>query len=263
MIRTESTICRLHRSPAQRGKDPTVRRSDRVGGGFAAGRLSPLFTVVPSEFRGTRIRGCPPSASAGYGFAGVRLIPPRRPGGGVAPGPFPARRGTCRRDFAPPGGERWGYLHSLVMRHALLLRSVVRLLTEGEAVLEAAYLWRRHPRMVLYALVAFAAMVLVAAGVGWDEWPSRFGFGLAAAAVVVFATTDYRVLARTPDRLVLCSASRIRQIARGIISSHPVDVLPEIEESSMLVATWRFDGESYSVPKSSERAMLVIGRSSW
>ncbi len=59
------------------------------------------------------------------------------------------------------------------MRHAILLRSVARLLKDGESLVDAAYMWRRHPHMLWYGGAAFAALVAVAAAVGWQDWPAR------------------------------------------------------------------------------------------
>ncbi len=144
------------------------------------------------------------------------------------------------------------------MRHILLLRSVARLLNEGEGLVEAAYLWRRHPYMLWYGGAAFGALVAVASSVGWQEWPARIGFGAAAAAVAIYSTSDYRVLARTPDRLILLQASRIRQVARSIIKTYPANTPVTMEDGNMLATTWTFDAITYTVPKSSERSIRLI-----
>lgn len=112
--------------------------------------------------------------------------------------------------------------------------------------------------MVWYGAGAFAGLVAMAASVGWQEWPARFGFGAAASAIAVYSTTDYRVLARTRDRLVLLQASRIRQTARSIIGTYPAEANITVEDGNMLATTWGFDGVSYTVPKSSERSMRMI-----
>jgi len=144
------------------------------------------------------------------------------------------------------------------MRHAILLRSVARLLNDGESLVDAAYLWRRHPYMFWYGGVAFIALVAIAASVGWQEWPSRVGFGAGAAAVAIYSTTDYRVLARTGGRLILFRASRIRQVARSVIESYPSSTPIEMVDGNMLATSWSLAGASYTVPKSSERSMRLI-----
>ncbi|MBK5268133.1 MAG: hypothetical protein JJE47_11940 [Acidimicrobiia bacterium] len=144
------------------------------------------------------------------------------------------------------------------MRHAILLRSVARLLNEGESLVDAAYMWRRHPYMLWYGGLAFVALVAIAASVGWQEWPSRLGFGAGAAAIAIYSTTEYRVLARTPGRLILCKASRIRQVARSITEDYPTRTPLTMVDGNMLATTWAFEGLTYTVPKSSERSMRVI-----
>ncbi len=144
------------------------------------------------------------------------------------------------------------------MRHAILLRSVARLLNDGESLVDAAYMWRRHPHMLWYGGAAFAVLVAVAAAVGWQEWPARVGFGAAAAAIAIYSTTDYRVLARTPEQLVLFRASRIRQVARSVIDYYPITTPIEMVDGNMLATSWGFAGGSYTVPKSSERSIRLI-----
>lgn len=144
------------------------------------------------------------------------------------------------------------------MRHAILLRSVARLLNEGESLVDAAYMWRRHPHMLLYGGAAFVALVAVAAAVGWQDWPARIGFGAAAGAVAIYSTTDYRVLARTPGRLILFRASRIRQVAQSVLEYYPVTAHIEMVDGNMLATSWGFDAQTYTVPKSSERSMRLI-----
>lgn len=144
------------------------------------------------------------------------------------------------------------------MRHAILLRSVARLLKEGEPLVDAAYMWRRHPHMLWYGGAAFALLVAVAAAVGWQEWPARVGFGAAGGAVAVYSTTEYRVLARTSERLVLFQASRIRQVARSVIDYYPAATPIEMVDGNMLATSWSFSGVSYTVPKSSERSIRLI-----
>ena len=141
------------------------------------------------------------------------------------------------------------------MRHALLLKSVARLLGEDDPLVDAVYMWRRHPHMIWYGAAAFVAMVVVAAGVGWDEWSSRVSLGAVAAAVAFYATTDYRILARTSNHLVLLTASKIRQVAKAVIETYPVESAIDLTDGNMLATSWQFDGEIYTVPKSSERSM--------
>ena len=149
-------------------------------------------------------------------------------------------------------------VQSRPMRHALLLRSVARLLGDQDPLIDAAYMWRRHPHMIWYGAAAFVAMVVVAAGVGWDEWSSRVSLGAVAAAVAVYATTDYRILARTSNHLVLLTASKIRQVAKAVIQTYPSGSAIDLTDGNMLATSWQFDGELYTVPKSSERSMRSI-----
>ncbi len=112
--------------------------------------------------------------------------------------------------------------------------------------------------MVWYGGAAFVTLVAVAGSVGWQDWPARFGFGAAAAAVAIYSTTDYRVLARTPGRLILFRASRIRQVVQSVLEYYPETAPIEMVDGNMLATSWGFDGQTYTVPKSSERSMRLI-----
>jgi len=134
----------------------------------------------------------------------------------------------------------------------------MRFVDEGTEVTEAAYMWRRHRRMVPFAAAAFIGMVAVAASVGWDDWPTRVAIGLAGAAVAVAASTEYKVLAQTSDgAILLLRASRIRQAATRLLETLPSDVTIERVGGTVLAADWQVADSVYTVPRSSEQA---IGR---
>ena len=71
--------------------------------------------------------------------------------------------------------------------------------------------------MFPFGAAAFVGMVLVADWAGTNDWPTRIVLARQAVAVAVAATTDYKVLAQTSSGMVLLRASRIRQVATGMI----------------------------------------------
>lgn len=143
------------------------------------------------------------------------------------------------------------------MRRNVLVRSVKRLLPDA-TVFDVAYVWVRHPSGLLYAAGAFIALVLVGMAVGFDEWPSRIGLGIAGGAVAMSATTEYRVLAHTDEGLVLLAGGRVRQVARRIIRVLPPDSRVEIVRDTMLTTDWTIGDTEYTVPKSSQRSIERI-----
>ena len=144
------------------------------------------------------------------------------------------------------------------MRKANLLRSIARLLDDGTAVVEAVYMWKRHRLMFPFGIVSFVGMVVVAEWAGWDEWATRIVIGLAAVAVAVAASTDYRVLAQTSDALFLLQASRIRQAATRLLEKLPPDATIRPVGGTILAADWEVAGSVYTVPRSSEQAISRI-----
>lgn len=123
---------------------------------------------------------------------------------------------------------------------------------------EAAYIWIRHRWVVPYTAAVFAALVLLTPIATIDEWATRIVIGLAGGAVAVGATTDYFVLALVEDGLVLCTASRIRQVARALAERLPGDTRLEPAGGTMLVSDWQIGDRRYTVPRSSEQPMQRI-----
>jgi len=144
------------------------------------------------------------------------------------------------------------------VRKKVLLRSVVRFLDEGTHVVDAAYMWQRHRLMIPFAIASFVGMVVVAEWAGWEEWATRIVIGLAAVAVAVAASTDYKVVAQTSDGVVLLRASRIRQTATAWLEKLPADVVIEPVGGTVLATDWAVAGSVYTVPKSSEQAISRI-----
>lgn len=144
------------------------------------------------------------------------------------------------------------------MRRTVLHRSVTRLLAPGERLVEAAFMWCRRDRGYLVALVAGIGLVAVAAVAGFEQWTVRLVIGLAGASIALTAMTDYRVLALTDQGLVLCHAARLRQVARRIARRLPEGTEVAIVRDTLITTDWRVDGNEYTVPKGSQRAMERI-----
>lgn len=138
------------------------------------------------------------------------------------------------------------------------MQSVERLLSAGNGVSDAAYVWIRHRHMVPYTVVSFLAVLLGAALAGVEAWSTRIGLGVAAAAVAVTASTKYRVVAKTSKGVTLLRASRIRQHALEVIetTAPPVEIVPVAD--TLLATEWRVASIVYTVPKSSEAAIRRI-----
>ena len=112
--------------------------------------------------------------------------------------------------------------------------------------------------MIPFSIVSFLGMLLVSEWAGWDEWSTRIVLGLAAVAVAVAASTDYKVVAHTTDGVVLLQASRIRQVAIGKLERLARDVLVRPVGGTVLAADWEVGGVVYTVPRSSEQAISRI-----
>jgi hypothetical protein len=76
----------------------------------------------------------------------------------------------------------------------------------------------------------------------------------------VNATTDYRVLALTDRGLVMFKSSRIRQYATGVLARLPRSTPIEVVGGTVLATDWRVGEATYTVPKSSERAIERIAQ---
>lgn len=153
---------------------------------------------------------------------------------------------------------RRGAAVAVAVRRANLLRSVARRLDAGISVSDAAYMWRRHRLIFPFAAFAFLGVMTVASWAGAEDWPTRIVIGLAGVAVAVAATTDYKVLARTSEGVVLLSASRIRQTATGDAAAVPADAQIKPVGGNVLATDWDIAGSVYTVPRSSERAISRI-----
>lgn len=143
------------------------------------------------------------------------------------------------------------------MRQQLLRRTVTRFLEPGEEVEAAAYMWVRHPQGIVWATGAGAIAAAIAA-VGGGELPVMpVVFGLLAASIVYTVTTQYRVLAVTNHRMVMCRGGRIRQVATGLIGEVQTPTIEPVG-GSMLATDWKVDDVTYSVSKSYEKAIHAI-----
>lgn len=147
------------------------------------------------------------------------------------------------------------------MRRAALIRSVQRLVEPGAVVHDAAYMWARHKWMVPYGALWFLTVVALAPIGGIDDWSTRVAIGFAVAGVAVTATTEYRVLALVDDRMVMFTASKIRQVARRKIEEIGWRSTMAPVGGTVLAADWQIGDQQYTVSRSSEQAMSRIAAS--
>ncbi len=133
---------------------------------------------------------------------------------------------------------------------------MLRLTNRSENLRQAAYVWSRHRHMIPFAAAAFIALAAVATWAELPTWSARIAVGAAGAAVAVNATTDYRVIGLTDERIIVAQASRIRQVARMVHSSLDLDVPMEpIAGGGLVTTTWRVGEAHYTVPRGSQIAM--------
>jgi hypothetical protein len=144
------------------------------------------------------------------------------------------------------------------MRERVLYDSVRALLGDGETIEQLVHMWSRNRLLLPYALVAGGAVFVVAILVDVDQWSGRVGLALAGAAVAAMATTDYRVLVRTPSNLVLMRSSKVRQKALEVIDRLPADIAVEPVGSNLVITDWNLNGVTYSVMKRYQHAMTAI-----
>lgn len=141
------------------------------------------------------------------------------------------------------------------MRRAILLKSVQRVLGEGEQVRDAAYVWSRHRWVVPFGAVVLAGILLTAPVAGITDWPTRVVIALAGVGLAVTASTTYRVVAETDAGIVLCQASRIRQVATGVERRLGRNVEMKPIGGSLIAADWMVGDWTVTVPRSSQDAM--------
>ncbi len=144
------------------------------------------------------------------------------------------------------------------MRHLNLLRSVQRLLPEGEQVLAASYGYARHRLSLLYALAAGSAIFVLVSLLGGYTVPSRAVLGGVAGAVAIAATTEYRIFARTTTGFVLLRGSRIRLAATAVLRRLEPDTTVAPVGGNLITVEWEIDGRLYSVPKRADAHLARV-----
>lgn len=144
------------------------------------------------------------------------------------------------------------------MRRGFLVKSLQGLLPAGEELISVVYMWKRHRLMLPYGALAFVALFAVAWYAGFDKVSAMAAVGAAGAVIAVTATTTYRVLGLTSSGLVLCEASRVRQVAKAVSKRLPADTQVSQNGGNMIASDWLIGPHSYTVSKSSEPSMLDI-----
>ncbi len=130
---------------------------------------------------------------------------------------------------------------------------------QSEELRQAAYVWARHRHMLPFAAAAFCALIVVGFLAGFETWAARIALGVAGAAVAVNATTEYRVIGLTDQRIVVARASRIRQKALNLVKVLPRDVRWERASGGTIVSSnWHVGEATYTAPKVSEIPMEDI-----
>ena len=144
------------------------------------------------------------------------------------------------------------------LRHAILTRSVQRLVGDGEQVRDVVMLFTRHRWFLPYSLFAGLALFLVASTTGIDGTLNRVVLAGCGVAIAAMATTNHWVLAETDRGLVLLRSSRIRQYAQAIVTRFPRNEPLDMVGSTVITSDWRVDGTMYTLTKRWEPAMRRI-----
>lgn len=144
------------------------------------------------------------------------------------------------------------------MRENVLYRSIRSLLPDDEMIVAHVHMWRRHRLMVPYVIVAFFGVLAVTLTVGFEEWSSRIGLALGAAALAGMSTTEYRVLVLTTSDLVLMGSSRIRQVATEVVDRLPSTITIKPVGTNLIITDWAVGDQTYSVMRRYQAAMVAI-----
>lgn len=144
------------------------------------------------------------------------------------------------------------------VRQAILLRSVQRLLNDGEKARSVVVLSTRHRWFVPYAIAAGFALFAVASVTGIESMLNRVVLAGCGVAIAGMATTNYAVLAETTSGLVLLRSSRIRQYAKAIVNRLPSDTPLTMVGSTVITSDWKVDGVIYTMTKRWEATMRQL-----
>ena len=144
------------------------------------------------------------------------------------------------------------------LRQRILVKSAQEAVGD-ESVDLAAYGWRRRRRATILSVI-MGLMGVVAGAVLGLSMGLAVALGLAVLMFASTATTEYRVLASSPSRLVLCRSSRIRQYAIEVVDELPRSTAVHPEGGTMLATDWRIGEMSLTISKSSEAMMATIGK---
>lgn len=141
------------------------------------------------------------------------------------------------------------------LRRSILMRSVQRLLGDGDQVRDVVMLFTRHRWFWPYSLAAGLVIFGVATATGLEGGFNRLLLGACGLAIAGLATTDHWVLADTTGGLVLLRSSRVRQYARSVVRRLPDETSLDPVGSTVVTSDWRIDGRLYTLTKRWEPAM--------
>lgn len=147
------------------------------------------------------------------------------------------------------------------VRQNILIRSVAKLLDDGEQVDRVVVMFTRHRWFLPYSILAGLALFAVATMTEIPGFGNRIVIGACGMAIAGLATTNYWVLAETSTDLVLCRSSRVRQYAKSIHERFPLDTDLEMVGSTVVTSDWRLDGLMYTLTKRWEATMRELSMS--
>jgi hypothetical protein len=144
------------------------------------------------------------------------------------------------------------------VRQNILLRSVQRLLDEGEQVHRVVLLSTRHRWFAPYAIASGVGLFVVASVTGIDSLLNRMVLAVCGIAIAGMATTNYSILAETTTGLVLCRSSRVRQYAKEVVNRLPVGTSLTMVGSTVITSDWKIDDVIYTLTKRWEATMRQL-----
>jgi hypothetical protein len=144
------------------------------------------------------------------------------------------------------------------VRQNILLRSVQKLLGEGEQVRRVVLLSTRHRWFLPYAIASGIGLFVVASATGIESQLNRTVLAVCGIAIAGMAATNYSILAETTTGLVLCRSSRVRQYAKEVVHRLPAGTSLIMVGSTVITSDWKVDGVIYTLTKRWEGTMRQL-----
>jgi len=144
------------------------------------------------------------------------------------------------------------------MRQQVLYKSVRKLMPKGQPIDHLVLMMGRHRLMLPFVIGAAIALFVVALLSGIQQTSGRIAVALGGAAVAAMATTEYRVLVRTGDEIILFAASRLRQKATRMIGHLNPDTPIKMIGNNLVLTEWLVGDRHFTVMRRFQQAMVAL-----